>query len=197
MYPGSQVPSLAPHLADRCLPSGCPPCCAQVTHETTPQMMSEAQVHSGLHPRGQRKPDPRPGQASQTTVSSLCLVAAAAWAQVSRFTSPTSGGGSREALSGPGPGGAACTRVPKLRPACPRQAKPRRDAAARRAGQRPPGLSSRRAGHGARRPRRSPAPPVRPPLGPGPAPSRPPSRPPGQRGQLGRASAAPGPRGLT
>lgn len=121
-----------------------------------------------------------PGQASPTAVPCLCLVAAAARAQVSRLAAHTGGVGSREALTCPGPGGAACTRGPELRPACPAQGQAgtrRRGAQGRAEAAGPVSAAAR-----ARSPQASAQPGSARPPAPRPgARARPPARPPGSR----------------
>lgn len=146
-------------------------------------------------PRSQMRPHPRrcpwlrctpvcthviteswtPGQARPVKcLSEVC--ARAAWALVSCLTSQTGRGGSREAITCPSPGGAACTRVPKLPTSC----LPQGQAGTGSRGAQGPALDAgpvpaARAGHGARRPRRAR---LRPPARPSAQGPRPPARPP-------------------
>ena len=122
---------------------------ALFSSQMRPQIMPEAQVQSAWHPRDHR--EWTPGPASETTVQ-VCAGGRRAPAQVARLTFHRTDVALGD-LTCPGPGG-RCSPPgsPRYPPAYRRQGQARtRSRGARRAEQRPPGLSPRLAGHGARK----------------------------------------------
>lgn len=114
-----------------------------------PQIMPKAQVQSARHPRDHR--EWTPGPASETTVR-VCAGGRRAPAQVGRLTFHWTDVALGD-FTCPGPGGPLLAPgSPRYSPACRLQGQARtRSRGARRAEQRPPGLSPRLAGHGARK----------------------------------------------